>query len=71
MGHRQATLSGPEEKLMKKISNYNVILFTWRGQAQMAAVTVERKTEVGKVWLSEGMINLTNDQSRAGDNDLS
>ena len=32
----------------------------------MAAVTVERKTEVRKIWLSEGVINLTNDQSRAG-----
>ena len=38
-----------------------VPLFTGRGQAEMAAVTVERKTEVGKVWLSEGVINLTND----------
>ena len=31
----------------------------------MTAVTVERETEVGKVWLSEGVINLTNYQGRA------
>ena len=49
------------KKLINKLSFGSVPLFTRRGQAEMAAVTVERKTEVGKVWLSEGVINLTND----------
>lgn len=37
----------------------------------MTAVTVERETEVGKVWLSEGVINLTNYQSTERTHDLS
>ena len=49
------------KELINKLSSEIVPLFTRRGQAEMAAVTVERKTEVGKVWLSEGVINLTND----------